>query len=422
MSKIKILDSMCGTGKTSYAIQEMSSDSNWDKNYIYITPYLDEVKRIKNSVKNRNFKEPNNKNKKGSKLESFKNLIIKDEDIASTHALFTSVDNEVYELLKSSNYTLILDEVMNVIETYKVTSDDFNLLVKQKIIEIDNNNKIIWLDKEYTGKFIDIKLLAENDNLYLHSRNNLTSNKVTLLVWTFPVKIFECFKEIYILTYMFDGQMQRNYYDMYGIEYEYKSVKLDGDKFVLSDYINYNQEDKRDLKEMINIYEGKLNMIGEANYSLSSTWLKNPKNIEQLKKLKNNTYNFFRWTSKTKSNENMWTTLLGEIDDEKSVKTVKSLLSGKGYTNGFVSCNCRATNEYAHKKAIAYLINRFINPMDEGFFRDKGVRVNEDLWALSELIQFIWRSAIRNKEPITIYIPSKRMRELLVNYLNNEVT
>lgn len=412
---------MCGTGKTSYAIQEMNEESNMDKNYIYITPYLDEVKRIKSSVKSRNFKEPTNLNRKGSKLESFKNLIIKDEDIASTHALFTSVDNEVYELLKSSNYTLILDEVMNVIETYRITSNDFNMLVQQEIIEITKDNKINWLDKDYTGKFTDIKLLAENDNLYLHSRNNANSSKVTLLVWTFPVKIFECFKEIYILTYMFDGQMQRNYYDMHNIEYEYKSVAFKDDKFILDNYIHYNEEDKDFLKSIINVYEGKLNNIGDPKYSLSSTWLKNPKNIEQLKKLKNNTYNFFRWTSKTKSNDNMWTTLMGETNDEKSASTIKTLLSGKGYTSGFVSCNCRATNEYSHKKAVAYLINRFLNPMDEGFFKDKGVRVNEDLWALSELIQFLWRSAIRNKEPIFVYIPSKRMRELLINYLNNEV-
>lgn len=46
----------------------------------------------------------------------------------------------------------------------------------------------------------------------------------SFLIWTFPVKVFSAFKEIYVLTYLFSGQMQRYYYDMYNIPYEYKSV------------------------------------------------------------------------------------------------------------------------------------------------------------------------------------------------------
>ena len=45
--------------------------------------------------------------------------------------------------------------------------------------------------------------------------------------------------------------------------------------------------------------------------------------------------------------------------------------------------------------------------------------VDEDGYALSEMIQFIWRSAIRNNEPIYCYIPSKRMRDLLQGYIDN---
>ena len=44
--------------------------------------------------------------------------------------------------------------------------------------------------------------------------------------------------------------------------------------------------------------------------------------------------------------------------------------------------------------------------------------MNEDLYSLSELIQWIYRSRIRNGEKINLYIPSKRMRELLIDWLN----
>jgi hypothetical protein len=45
--------------------------------------------------------------------------------------------------------------------------------------------------------------------------------------------------------------------------------------------------------------------------------------------------------------------------------------------------------------------------------------INEDEWALSELIQWLFRSAIRQKEEIELYIPSERMRKLLIEWLNN---
>ena len=51
------------------------------------------------------------------------------------------------------------------------------------------------------------------------------------------------------------------------------------------------------------------------------------------------------------------------------------------------------------------------------YFADQGIEVREDKYALSEMIQWIWRSAIRDGKEIWIYVPSKRMRELLEGWL-----
>ena len=51
----------------------------------------------------------------------------------------------------------------------------------------------------------------------------------------------------------------------------------------------------------------------------------------------------------------------------------------------------------------------------------KGVSVEEEKYALSEMIQWIFRSAIRNGESIQIYIPSQRMRQLLIDWLNGDI-
>jgi len=410
---------MPGTGKTSKAIEMMQE--NTDTNYIYITPFLSEVDRVKKSVTNRKFHDPTNKNTKGTKLQGLKDLILKDKDIISTHALFSSVDEEIIDLLKVSNYVLILDEVMNIIETLNLKTHDFNALLNQGIISIEEKeNRIIWNQEDYEGRFNDIKRLSKNNNLFYHSRNGGNGN-TTLLVWTFPIQVFQSFKNTYVLTYLFNGQLQKYYYDMYDVEYDFLSVRKVNDKFDFVDYVDYKSEDRSQIRELINIYEGKLNNIGDEEYSLSATWLKNPKNKDKLVKLKNNTVNYFNNILKSKAKNNMWTTLMSETLDVNSSAKIKTILSGNAYSSGFVACNCRATNDYSHKVSCAYLLNRFLNPLDAGFFIDKGINVNEDLWSMSELLQWLWRSRIRNNELINVYIPSERMRDLLIKYINNQI-
>ena len=74
--------------------------------------------------------------------------------------------------------------------------------------------------------------------------------------------------------------------------------------------------------------------------------------------------------------------------------------------------------EFANKKSLAYLCNRFLNPYVESFFNIRDISINEDKYALSELLQWIWRSQIRNGESVTIYIPSARMRRMLEDWLD----
>ena len=47
--KVRVCDSLMGTGKTSAAITQMREDI--DSKYIFITPYLDEIQRIKKCCK-----------------------------------------------------------------------------------------------------------------------------------------------------------------------------------------------------------------------------------------------------------------------------------------------------------------------------------------------------------------------------------
>ena len=60
------------------------------------------------------------------------------------------------------------------------------------------------------------------------------------------------------------------------------------------------------------------------------------------------------------------------------------------------------------------------NPMLIKAAAIKGNNIDKDIFALSEMVQFIWRSAIRNEKPINLYIPSKRMRRLVTDWIDGK--
>ncbi len=397
--KINIVDSIMGSGKTTAAINKMKEDKN--NKYIFITPFLKEVERIKKSCVDRSFVEPENRGL--GKLDNLNYLIGKDRNIASTHALFKAYNEETKEILSAKEYVLILDEVFNVIEHIPLHIDDINIMLKN-FAYVDDDDFVVWIDDGYNGtKFNEIKLMAKNRNLMLI--------KDTLLLWNFPISVFDLFKEVYVMSYMFDAQIQKYYYDMNNVEMVYYGVKNDNgyyrfaDSTTTPDYVST-------LKNNIIICDReKLNIVGDRRTALSVSWFERDKErrgkpLEKI--LKNNMINYFNNINKSPSKMNMWTTF----------KDFKPHLSGMGYTKGFVSVNARATNEYKERDCLAYCANIFLNPRLKNYFLNKGISVLEDEYALSEMIQWIWRSAIRDGKKINVYIPSSRMRNLLIDWLN----
>ncbi|WP_440110308.1 hypothetical protein [Paenibacillus sp. QZ-Y1] len=400
---IKVIDSIMGSGKTTFAIEKMNKDT--ERKYIYITPFLDEITRIKHLCPNKRFVDPKNYDSEGhfqKKQDSLHNLLAAGHNIATTHALFKQSNEETKELIQAGNYVLILDEVMDVIDHLTIKKSDKELLFDNKFLDVDDEGYVTWNNedekiRDYDGKFNDIKHMANNRNLLFY--------RGSILIWTFPISIFDVFKEVFILTYLFDGQIQKYYYDLNSVKYEYYHVEKVEDELILKQGKNRSKHIKEKYKNLIDIYDGILNDIGTEKHSLSLGWYE--KRNQSVQKLKNNVSNYFKHKMKAKSKEIIWTTF----------KDHKPKINGKGYQRSYIAVNLRATNDFRHTKYLAYAVNRYMNPIIEGFFVERGVRVNQELWATSELIQWIWRSSIRDDNKVYIYLPSKRMRDLLITWL-----
>lgn len=408
---IKVVDQIMGSGKTEAAITYMNSAPNYQR-FIYVTPYLNEIKRIKDSCAKKNMIEPLTLGK--TKLSNIKELIKDSRNIATTHALFLSFDQEVLELIEQQHYTLILDEVANVIENYKIMHHDLDTLL-ERYTDIDSNGFLNWKEeqKDYQGeKFAQEQKLCEMRSLMLFGKKSL--------MWLLPVKQFTVFKEVIVLTYLFDGQIQKYYYDLFNIEYRYIYVK----KIPFGTYHFTSEKPKsiynQKLKELITVIDNdKINNIGDYEYTLSKGWYQKAK--KDITTLHNHLSNLFRNRQvkyneekkkyeKPKTSDTLWTTF----------KDYQSDLKGKGYAKGFLALNARATNEFQNRSVIAYTVNRYCNPFIKRFFNSYGVEIDEDMYALSEMLQFIWRSRIRQGRPITVYIPSLRMRELLKEWIREQ--
>ncbi|KAF6561249.1 DEAD/DEAH box helicase family protein [Paenibacillus sp. EKM202P] len=411
MTTVNVIDAPCGYGKTSWAIQYMNSVPVDEYKFIYVTPFLNEVSRVKEKVTNRVFHEPHDE-LGNTKLDDLHRLLNEGKDICTTHNLFMRADDRTRKLLKQNKYILILDEVLNVIKQVELKKNDLEILKNAGAISIEKRNNgleyIQWNeDIDHESRFNDIKRMALSDSL-LHYQNSA-------LIWSFPVEIFNLFQDVYILTYLFKGQLQRYYFDLYQIQYKYLSVVLTNEIYELVPYEKRENLNKNLLAEKITIYEGALNDIGNKSNALSYSWFGNAKNKKDFVRLQNNAYNYLTNKQRANNTNALWTTYKGG-----SKEKFKKLVAPRSYADSYISITSRATNDHIEKYNLVYLANRFMRPIETGFFRQNGIAVDSDAWALSELIQWIWRSRIREGKPINIYIPSSRMRGLLERYLTSE--
>lgn len=149
---VKVCDMIMGAGKTESAITQMNHDD--ESRYIFITPYLDEVERIKRSCTVRDFKDPQNKGNR--KLGDLHRLLAAGSNIASTHSLFEMYNAETISLIRAGGYKLILDEVFQVAQNLEISPKDLKML-RAEMIEVDEDCKVRWVKEDYQGRFEDLR-------------------------------------------------------------------------------------------------------------------------------------------------------------------------------------------------------------------------------------------------------------------------
>lgn len=394
MKEIKVIDARMGRGKTSAAIDYMSRNSE-TKRFLYVTPFLQEVDRICDAC---DFNQPDSD--RTTKLAELKHLMWQKKNIASTHALFYSLDNDALELIRNNNYCLIVDEAIDVIQKVPITAKDRSILLNT-MTEQDADGFLHWKDPNYTGKFEQYKAMADTGSLLI-----LDSALLNIL----NPKLLTTFSEVIMMTYLFNGQYQKAYLDYYGFEYKVCGIDTtNGHQF--SD--EPDCPPPIDYSNIIRIVDDpKMNEVGRNWNALSKAWYdRRGRDNPEIKILRNNLNTFFRRRTSGKSSEQLWTCFKDHAP---------KLYGDRGrFAGSFLQIASKATNEYRGRKYLAYMANKFIDPNISKFFATKKITIDPDEFALSEMLQWIWRGCIRDDKPIELYIPSRRMRELLQKWIEN---
>lgn len=440
MTQFNFVDSPMGAGKTTALFSKLNNEyqKQDNKRYICIVLYKTEQNRYKESLKETLPKIP----KDGQKIDDIVKLIDKGENIITTHALFDMFDDSVIDSIKNSqyDYDLFIDEQPTVLKgiiggsnNYKNTNNDkindinsydLSLALNNNIIEKTDAGKYIWNNESAynlygKGVFFSLKQYLSKYDLYKHSENNTNNIPNDTFISMTKINTFTCFNQVWVLSYLIKGSILENYFNFYDItDFNYYHVK--NNSFIQGYKKEYPDIDRLKLEPFKYCFNKSLSYSGYDR-------LKDTDYKELLRKMDNFKIRKTEQNKKPKSKKGTRTpayyyTVYQKANDKlKQIKREnKTKLDISIDDTYLIPCNVKGTNEYKERYIIGYLIDRYINPMYQSFFANNNITIDNNLFSLSELIQFIWRSNIRDEsssQPVYLYIASKNTYELFTKFL-----
>ena len=246
------------------------------------------------------------------------------------------------------------------------------------------------------------------------------------MVTHLPIKLFTCAKRVIIMTYMFNG----NILDCF--------LKLKGVKIKSFTEIETTKISKSSIRNLLTLLplDEKLQEIPQAagKYKTVTTQLQLneiskyitrvtkrhgakpcdvlytfPKLIfegdKNKKKLKPKGYSFYK--------EYLY------YDDGSAIINAKGKHEYIEHTC-WLHANCRATNKYSDKWMLFHCYDRYPNVAVENYLIDYGQKPKRNIYAISEICQWVWRSRIRKGENIVLAITNKRMYSVFLKWLNDD--
>lgn len=427
----KIIDRPCGHGKTSDLIK---SFKNTDQN-LMVVPLLSECDRVIEATSARGitfqqpeqeaevrFDENDNEEITKSKINGLRRLLLTGQNVVTTHAMFDTLAHVAQDKLLD-DYHIHIDEVLSVIDpNFKVNAKAWDrVFIKSGLCSVDPKTRQVITSEEWSKEFQDLSEYISPKLYKAAAAGRLYNIEGGYNVAVMPEALLKAGLSLTVYTYKAEGSIMYAYLKRIGLN----PVHDKGDPLVERKFV-------REARQLITVKT--INSLNHLEFSYSKQTDSKKKNSRVYDNLVPRSLSAIALTYlKDVPFDKILITCPKEkwfengkepkLDIEGNYVThykpgpyaIRSRLQGRKGRITWLANTTRGTNDYRNCSHLIYLYNQYLNPNIKKFI-GKGV-VTDDDYALTELIQWVWRSRIRRGEPITVWLPSNRMRNLFLNWL-----
>ena len=412
-SKITLLDHPCGFGKTTSLLSVINSQP--DLKFLVVVNTLDEVDRIMLGVsQGRMFAPKDALEANANKGEQLEALLVANKSVVITHKLYEKAGRLADGGLLQ-DYSVIIDEVPNTIRALQTVKPESmkEIYLDKGFLEMSRTAELRVTQKWVDGydKFSDtlrssIFNASRGRGLFYDGKGNL--------ITSIPVSLFDYAGSVTVLTFLSSGSLLTKFLELNGLKYETKTVPGALRAFKERALSLLTIQGLPALEKVPYSYSK------QTAYTVSSkparTTATALKNLRQRQLVDVDPGNILLTCSKS-----TWykRSRKGDIDATKPGAFAKdSRLFSKV---NWIPNTTRGTNKFGHCTHLIYLYEQNANPVLMNWMKLNDAKFRQQ-YAVTEMIQWIWRSQIRNGLPVTVYMPSKRMRDLLTSWLRLDLS
>lgn len=408
---VMFYDRPMGTGKTRDLLKGFDPETR----YLVVHEYLEQCQDVIDNPAGVHFEQPQ-ASKGLTKGEHLEQLIRKGKNIVTTHALYPSL----VELAKDGwlrDYVIIIDETLDPVKCPKSPKKGtWEALVRDGYAAVDKHGKVIpsakWYERQKdVSDVLTPKLLADAMAGLLY----VTENRHMFIV-PIPVELLTAGNSVTVMTFMSEGSVLSTFLDRLEVPY------------VINRDIQQEAKLRREIRRWVKLkdipalsdvslsYTGQTTSQGRHRYtSKVATALQN---IRQRQIQSVPLSSVIVGCAK----DNWYRKLRSDHDETRPDGFSKN---SRMFGANWVAPGIRGKNDYRHCSVVISLYDYHLNAGVLEWLNREDDRKFKERYAVSELLQFVYRSRIRCRSAvddpsITLYLPCGRMRRLFLQWVNSD--